>query len=119
MTHLLGLHNEDALNEIMAADADLGREILAELAALNQGIICEGNIAREVDSNGYTLAAWFDDSEGSVRGPVGDGTEVALFDLCEILRDPPAPIDGWQEAELDELWQSNRHWQSRRHGNSR
>lgn len=116
MAYVLGLHNAAALDEIMAADEDLGREIVAELAALNGGIVREGTIAREVDSAGYTMAAWFDDTDGSVRGPEGDGSDTPLFDLCEILRDPVEPIDGWQDAEADDEWQARRHWQSRRHG---
>lgn len=117
MTQLLGLHNESALREIEQQDASLYRGILAELAQLNGGIIREGTIAREVDSSGYTMAAWFDDVDGGLRGPDGDGSEPALFDICETLRDPPEPIDGWQDAEADDEWQSRRFWQSRRHGN--
>lgn len=116
MAYVLGLHNAAALDEIMAADEDLGREILAELAALNGGIIRQGNVAREVDQHGYTMNCWFDDVDGSVRGPDGDGSEPALFDLCEMLRDPPEPIDGWQDHEADDEWQARRFWQSRRHG---
>lgn len=116
MAYVLGLHNAAALDEIMAADEDLGREIVAELAQLNGGIVRAGNIAREVDSSGYTMAAWFDDVDGGLRGPDGDGSEPALFDICETLRDPPEPIDGWTDTVADDEWQSRSHWQSRRHG---